>query len=46
MKNIYIEQDEEIISVVDKLIESKNSSINLFIPSGAQIWQSSINLKL
>ena len=46
MKNIYIKQDEEIISVVDKLIESKSSGINLFIPSGAQIWQSSINLKL
>jgi len=46
MKNIYIKQDEEIISVVDKLIESKDNDINLFIPSGAQIWQSSINLKL
>ena len=46
MKNIYLKQDEEIISVVDKLVESKDSRINLFIPSGAQIWQSSINLKL
>lgn len=46
MKNIYLEQDEEIISVVDKIIQSKEDSINLFIPSGAQIWQSSINLKL
>ena len=46
MKNIYLEQDEEIISVIDKLINSKGNNINLFIPSGAQIWQSSINLKL
>ncbi len=46
MKNIYLEQDEEIISVIDKLINSKSNNINLFIPLGAQIWQSSINLKL
>ena len=46
MKNIYLKQDEEIISVIDKLINSKSSSVNLFIPLGAQIWQSSINLKL
>lgn len=46
MKNIYLESEEEIISIVDKLIQSKDNHINLFIPSGAQIWQSSINLKL
>jgi len=46
MKNIYLKQDEEIISVIDKLINSKGDSVNLFIPLGAQIWQSSINLKL
>jgi len=46
MKNIYLEQDEEIISVVDKIVQSEENSINLFIPLGAQILQSSINLKL
>ncbi len=46
MKNIYLEPNEEIISVVDRLIQSEDEEINLVVPSGAQIWQSSINLKL
>ena len=46
MKNIYLQQDEEIISIIDKLVQSEENVVNLFIPSGAQIWQSSINLKL
>ena len=45
-KNIYIEPDEEIISVIDRLVQSDTEQINLIIPMGAQIWQSSINLKL
>ncbi len=44
--NIYLKPDEEIVSIVDKLIQSADEEINLIIPSGAQIWQSSINLKL
>ncbi len=46
MKNIYIEPDEEIISVVDRLMQTKSSQINIVIPAGAQLWQSSINLRL
>lgn len=46
MKNIYLKPDEEIISVVDRLVQANDDKINLIIPSGAQIWQSSINLKL
>ncbi len=43
---IYLKPDEEIVSAVDKLIQSTNDRINLVVPPGAQIWQSSINLKL
>lgn len=46
MKTIYIEPNEEIISVVDRLIQSGSEQVDLVVPSGAQIWQSSINLKL
>jgi len=46
MKNIYIEPNEEIISVVDHLVQTDDNEINLVVPTGAQIWQSSINLKL
>ena len=46
MTNIYLEPDEEIISVIDRLVRSDDEQINLIIPTGAQIWQSSINLKL
>lgn len=46
MKNIYLEPEEEIISIIDRLVQTKDQKINLIVPSGAQIWQSSINLKL
>ncbi len=46
MKTIYIEPNEEIISVVDRLIQTGSEQVDLVVPSGAQIWQSSINLKL
>jgi hypothetical protein len=46
MKTIYIEPDEEIISVIDRLGQAKNDQVNLVMPANAQIWQSSINLKL
>ncbi|MBU1291890.1 hypothetical protein KKH07_00130 [Patescibacteria group bacterium] len=46
MKNIYLEPNEEIISVVDRLVQADDNEINLVVPTGAQIWQSSINLKL
>ena len=44
--NIYLKSDEEIISVIDRLIQTKEKEVNLIVPSRAQIWQSSINLKL
>jgi len=46
MKNIYLALDEEIVSAVDKLTQAEASRINLMVPQDAQIWQSSINLKL
>lgn len=46
LKTIHIEPDEEIISVIDKIDRANTRQIGLVIPKGAQIWQSSINLKL
>jgi len=46
MKNIYLEPEEEIISIVDRLSQVEADQIYLIVPPGAQIWQSSINLKL
>jgi len=46
MKNIYFEPDEEIASVIDRLVQTEINQINLVVPPAAQIWQSSINLKL
>ena len=46
MKNIYIEPDEEIVSIIDRLINTEEEEVNLVVPIGAQLWQSSINLKL
>lgn len=45
-KTIYLDPDEEITSVVDRLAQAKSYRVNLVIPQNAQIWQSSINLKL
>ena len=46
MKTIYLEPDEEIISVIDRLTQTKSKEINFVVPAGAQICQNSINLKL
>jgi len=46
MKTIYLEPDEEIISVIDRLTQTKIKKVNLVVPMSAQIWQNSINLKL
>jgi len=46
MKNIYLEPNEEIISVVDRLVQTDDNDVSLVVPTGAQIWHSSINLKL
>lgn len=46
MKNIYLEPEEEIISIVDRLSQAETDQVHIIVPPGAQIWQSSINLKL
>lgn len=45
---IYLESDEEITSVIDKLkaLNSEQKAISLVIPKGAAILQSVVNLKL
>jgi len=43
---IYLESDEEITSVLDKLKQTEEKSIILVIPSGATLLQSLVNLKL
>lgn len=45
-QTFFIEPAEEIVSIIDRLIQTPERQINLVIPPGAQIWQSSINLKL
>ncbi len=43
---LYLEPDEEITSVIDKLRQSTGHRISLVVPRGATILQSVINLKL
>lgn len=43
---IYLESDEEITSVIDKLKETEGKSVGLVIPQGASLIQSVVNLKL
>jgi len=43
---IYLEPDEEITSVIDKLKASESNSVALVIPRGATLAQSIVNLKL
>lgn len=43
---IYLEPDEEITSVIDKIKNTKGSSIGLVVPRNATILQSVVNLKL
>jgi len=45
-KNIYLEADEEITAVVEKLRNSKTSFITIIIPKNAVLLQSIVNLKL
>lgn len=45
-KIIYINSNEEITSVIDKLIRTKEEELFLVIPNGAVISQSLVNLKL
>lgn len=43
---IYLEKDEEITSVIDRLVESDEKNVILVIPENALLGQSSVNLKL
>lgn len=43
---IYLESDEEITSVIDKLKQSKSLKVALVVPREATILQSVVNLKL
>lgn len=43
---IYLEPDEEIPSVVNKLKKSKEEALGLVVPRGSITFQSAINLKL
>jgi hypothetical protein len=45
-KTIYLEADEEITSVIDKIRKTEFSDIVLMVPKGASISQSVVNLKL
>jgi len=46
MKTIYLEPEEEIVSVIDRLTQTKSQEVSLVVPAGAQIWQNPINLRL
>lgn len=46
MKFIYLDQDEEITSIIDRLEQEEAEELNLVVPAGAQLWQNLINLKL
>ena len=43
---IYLENDEEITSVIDRLRKAKEKSLALVIPRGGSLAQSIVNLKL
>jgi hypothetical protein len=45
-KTIYLEADEEITSVIDKVRKTKGQNIALVFPKGANLIQSIVNLKL
>lgn len=45
-QTVYIEPDEEITSVVDKIIQAQGDDLALIIPRGSLVNQSILNLKL
>jgi hypothetical protein len=46
MQTIYLEPDEEITQVIEKLSLSKESQVKFVVPKGATLLQSLVNLKL
>lgn len=45
-KNLYIDADEEITSVIDKLRKTRSEEVIIIVPKAALILQSIVNLKL
>lgn len=43
---IYIEADDEITAVIDKVLSSKDKVVALVLPKRAQVFQSAVNMKL
>ena len=43
---IYLEIDEEITSIIDRLKEVKATKVGIVVPRGAMVLQSVVNLKL
>ena len=46
MQTIYLEPDEEITSVIEKLREAEDDDLRFVVPRGATLLQSVVNLKL
>ena len=46
MKTLYLELDEEITSVIDKLTQIEDDEVILVAPIGAQLLSSLVNFKL
>ena len=43
---VYIDIDDEITSVIDKVISSKAKTVALVLPKRASVFQSVVNMKL
>ena len=46
MKLVYLELEEEITSVIDKVQRISDNEVTLVVPKGANLIQSIVNLKL
>src|SRR3989344_7021202 len=46
MKPIYLEPDEEITSIIDRLSKVEDSKIAVVVPKNSTMFQSLVNLKL
>ena len=46
MKPIYLEPDEEITSIIDRLSKVEGSKIAVVVPKNSTMFQSLVNLKL
>lgn len=46
MENFYLESNEELFSIIDRIKRSRDKRITLIIPSGLQALRSIINLKI